>query len=644
MTSRRSTRGIAAPPNASAHGSWQGPCTRQPVIALCFALGSLAAVVPIARAQTAPAASGANSEKPAEPPKSESNSAPASTEDTAKSKPADSATTETKSESSGAESNAVAANEGEVIGKIPMAEPPAGEQKPATAARQPTMAGQVPSKDELDEPGYLPGYRRYIGLGQSPYTPPVAALPGGFTPGYGAPMPTKAWTFTFAGSANISAQYSGMSRRNPTPDQSGFVLHTPPRTIEEWSSFTSSSTVPGHWVSLRFIYGTSKVSANVSIDTWNPSEPTSYYQMGSQSYINNAYLSFTPEPFGKLRLHTNAGQMVSSYGLLGKYGGGVYVNPLAATLRGIGETTTVEYDLTDKITLSAEHGFMTTRDATPPINNVPEVSNGYRRLYWAGAYINHAHLGLKLNGPYEVTAELHYVNAFSHEDRDQALADNPQTPEIDESYVKDPHIHVYTADVKISHDVWGLLGVGVSYIHAKHSYRLKGLLTYGGDGEWLTDRWFGVDDRRLGKVVGWSDQLWVQSRKNHGLSNAIFRQWARLVINTAIHWTKTWTDYQPYDGRVRWKGALDGLYTFIRYVGVGARIDHIVPNSYDSGETYNVLATRLQFKTDWQSRETVSLIYGKWFYGPRTRNEGTGLRTPDRLDDNLFALNFNMWW
>ncbi len=644
MTSRRSTRGTAAPPNASAHGSWQGPCTRQPVIALCFAFGSLAAVVPIARAQTPPAASGANSEKPAEPPKSESNSAPASTEDTAKSKSADSATTETKSESSGAESNPVAANEGEVIGKIPMAEPPAGEQKPATAAQQPTMAGQVPSKDELDEPGYLPGYRRYIGLGQSPYAPPVAALPGGFTPGYGAPMPTKAWTFTFAGSANISAQYSGMSRRDPAPDQSSFVLHAPPRTIEEWSSFTSSSTVPGNWVSLRFIYGTSKVSANVSVDTWNPTEPTSYYQLGSQSYINNAYLSFTPEPFGKLRLHTNAGQMVSSYGLLGKYGGGVYVNPLAATLRGIGETTTLEYDLSDQVTLSADHGFMMTRDGTPSDNIVPEASNGYRRLYNAGSFVNHAHLGLSVAGPYEITAELHFIDSFAHDERDQGTADNPQTPEINESYVKDPHIRIYTADVKVSHDTWGLLGLGLSYIDAKHSFPLTGLLTYGGDGSWLTDRWFGVTTGGSGKLLIAAANYGFSLGRILAYPTPFSGNGPDLVINTGVHWTKTWTDYQPYDGRVRWKGAIDGLYTFIRYVGVGARIDHILPNSYDSGETYNVLATRLQFKTDWQSRETVSLIYGKWFYGPRTRNEGTGLRTPDRLDDNLFALNFNLWW
>jgi hypothetical protein len=89
---------------------------------------------------------------------------------------------------------------------------------------------------------------------------------------------------------------------------------------------------------------------------------------------------------------------------------------------------------------------------------------------------------------------------------------------------------------------------------------------------------------------------------------------------------------------------LDALYTFIRYVGIGARVDHIVPNSKDSGEDYNVVAARLQLKTDWTSRETLNLIYGRWFYGPNTRNEGTGLRMPDRLDNHLFALNFNLWW
>src|SRR4029077_14601826 len=51
--------------------------------------------------------------------------------------------------------------------------------------------------DDMEEAGYLPGYRQYSGLGMSPYTPLVPGLPGGFTPGFAAPMPQQDWTFTF---------------------------------------------------------------------------------------------------------------------------------------------------------------------------------------------------------------------------------------------------------------------------------------------------------------------------------------------------------------------------------------------------------------------------------------------------------------
>ncbi len=646
MTSRRSTRGIAAPRDASALClMWPRLDTRRKWLVLCCALSAWALEASLASAQSEKPKTASTEAKPGASDAANNGDAKSAEGKSEPSNPSTAADTQGAAVANEVKQEAADMNEGEVIGKLPVAEPPPEQKKPAATAQQPNMAGSVSSKEDvLDEPGYLPGYKRYFSLGQSPNAPPVAALPGGFTPGYGAPSPMQAWTFAFSGSANVSAQFSGMPRRDPAPGQSSFVLHSPPRTVEEWSSFTSSSTVPGNWVSLRFSYGTPKVAANVSVDTWNPTDPTSYYQLGSQSYINNAYLAFTPEPIGKLRLRVNAGQMTSSYGMLGKYGGGLYVNPLAATLKGIGESVFAEYDLTDTITLSAEQGFWTSRNGTPPAGYVTEASNGYTRQFWAGAFFNHAHLGVIFHGPYEVVAELHYIDAFFHDDRVQSAADNPQTPEIDESYVRDPSIRVYTADVRVSHDTWGQLGVGVTYLHANYSYPLSGLLTYGGDGSWLTDRWFGVTTTGTGKLLVAAFNYGVSIGRLAAYPNSFSGNGPDLVINTGLHWTKTWTEFAEYDGRVRWKGAIDGLYTFIRYMGIGLRVDHIVPNSYDSGETYNVVAPRLQFKTDWTSRETLSLLYGRWFYGPRTRNEGTGLRTPDRLDNNLFALNFNLWW
>jgi hypothetical protein len=43
------------------------------------------------------------------------------------------------------------------------------------------------------------------------------------------------------------------------------------------------------------------------------------------------------------------------------------------------------------------------------------------------------------------------------------------------------------------------------------------------------------------------------------------------------------------------------------------------------------------------SRENISLMYAKWFYGARTHGEASGV-LPPRFDDQLFALNVNIWW
>jgi len=73
----------------------------------------------------------------------------------------------------------------------------------------------------------------------------------------------------------------------------------------------------------------------------------------------------------------------------------------------------------------------------------------------------------------------------------------------------------------------------------------------------------------------------------------------------------------------------------------------VVPDSRDGSQTYHVLQARLVFKTDWQSREAIVLQYAKWFYGPHTHPDystiDNSLPLP-RLDDQLFAVNVNMWW
>ncbi len=521
----------------------------------------------------------------------------------------------------------------------------AADAAPAGSPAQASTAPPVLTHDELEAAGYMPGYRRHLSLGGSIHSPPVGARPGGITPSYAAPGRATDWTFNWAGSMSATAQYSMDQRHGErAPGQSVTVLHAPPQTIDEYASFTSTNSVPGSWVGMNFSYGNPKVSAVVSVDTWNPTRPTTYYQLGSQWFINNSFLAFTLPTLGGVRLSSRVGHFNSGYGLLGQYTGGMYVNPLIGNLRAVGETSTGEVDLSESVVLVLEHGIAGTRNGRPPDQVYPQASNSWNRSIWPGSWIHHAHAGVDIRGDLEIRARLHYIHNWSAEDRTRGTEDNPGTRGIDESRSVDGSIDVVGVDAKLISGAFGYLGVAGAYIRGRQSYPLKGLETFGGDGEQLTERWWGVSSSGTGKLWVAGLNYVVSLGKAVSYPDEFSGNGPDIVLGTAFQIARARTELARFDGRVRHKYGLDGLYTFMRNLGVGLRVDRVVPNSHDKSETFHVLAPRLQFKSDWNSHEAIQLMYVKWFYGSGTRNEGTGERTMERLDDQLVALNFNMWW
>ncbi|HWA74186.1 MAG TPA: hypothetical protein VG937_17705 [Polyangiaceae bacterium] len=498
-----------------------------------------------------------------------------------------------------------------------------------------------PTKDELAEAGYIPGYRQYQSLGLSPYAPGVGTLPGGVTPSFGAPTPRQDWTFTFAGYMSATAQASIHDRRNVSPGQSESVWHIPTRTPDEYASFTSTAAIQGSWVDLKFLYGSQYVTAQVSIDTWNPSQPTTYYQLGSQYFINNAFLSFRVPPLSGVRLLWNVGYFGSTYGNLGRYGGGMYVNPLQGTVQGVGEQLTAEYDLSDKLVATLDHGIVGPRVGTAPQDVAPNGSNGSASSNWVSAFVHHAHLGLVKKGDPTLQLQLHYLTNWAQDDRSQRRLDVPTTEAIDESYFRDGRMTVLGLDARAIHPVWGYLAGGVSYLFGHNAYPLRGLQTYAGEGERLTNAWWGRDTTGTGKLLVGAINYSTSVGRMVTYPDPFPGNHADLQIDAGFHIAKSWTDSEPFQ-RTRHKYGVNALYTFSPYMAAGVRVDRVVPNSLDSRETFHVLAPRLQFKTDWNSHEAITLHYVKWFYGSRTRGDNN---TPlYLLDDQVVALNFNMWW
>ncbi|MGA9655981.1 MAG: hypothetical protein WBV96_18925, partial [Polyangia bacterium] len=525
------------------------------------------------------------------------------------------------------------------------------------------------SDDLAGGAGYLPGYRMFQGLTLPPLSPRVGSAAGGITPGFAAPMPSgyaSGWTLRYTGFLSASFQSSIGQRASPLPGQSTTVFHVPPQTLDEYASFLGTNTMPGQWVAMNFSYGNGLVSANVTINTWNPTDPTTYYQIGSQLFLLNAYLEFTIPAIGPLRPRIMAGYFGPFYGSLSEYGLGMYTNPLVGSPRGVGELTIIEYRLRPTLTLFVEHGIMGNRNGDVPEGVVPTGGNGSINPAFPSSWIHHAHLMLRRSGDTEVRTGLHYLYNWAQDDRAQQAFDNPTTREINEAYIKDGSITVLGWDATVRNSAWGYLGAGASYVQGENAFPVKGLITFGGDGQSLTDRWWGPMSGGTGKLMAmglnYNTSLGRMLRPSYSADAPDVAIQAGFIM--AYTWTQTLT--QPGTGpvgsapsapsplpasvdlfnhRLRYKFGVESIYTFCPWMGVALRADRVAPNSKDSGETFYVLAPRLVFRTNWVTRETISIIYGRWFYGPRSHPEANSIISGDvGLDDQLIAFNVNMWW
>jgi hypothetical protein len=498
-----------------------------------------------------------------------------------------------------------------------------------------------------------------------PFSPRVGGLPGGLTPGFAAPMPPSEWTFAWNGFMSASAQYGINHRQMPAPGQSSTVFHVPPQTVDEYQSFVGTSAMPGQWVAMNFKYGNRDVAALITLSTWNPSEPTTYYALGSQNFIQNAYITYDLPAAGRLKTHATFGYFYNNYGNLGQYGPGIYQSPITGGPRGVGEDVLAEIQLSPSLMLTIEEGFMGNRSGHAPSGTTPAGANNASDPLYPASFIPNLHVGIIKSGTYVWRANLHALYNFAMDDTVQRNCflqvspgsppgtpgtfmcqrntDNMVTRGVDESYIPDGHITVLGADASVSHPIWGLLGVGAAHIDAVNAYLLRGLLTYGGEGQPLTERWLGLETNGTGSVDVAGINYQASLGRIVSAPLPIDPNGPDVILNAGAIVAVSHTTNPVFDGRVRYKFGLDALYSFLPWMSAGARFDHVVPTSKDSGETFNVLLTRLVFKTDWASRESISLIYARWFYGPRTHPEFSVLQQP-WLDDQLVALNVNMWW
>ena len=84
-------------------------------------------------------------------------------------------------------------------------------------------------------------------------------------------------------------------------------------------------------------------------------------------------------------------------------------------------------------------------------------------------------------------------------------------------------------------------------------------------------------------------------------------------------------------------------YAALPWLAVSGRFDRLVPDTSNAGRSFAIVSPKLIFRTNWQTREAITLQYAKWIYGSSPFYEGDriglmnnpGQKLDDRNGRNL---------
>ncbi|HVY27315.1 MAG TPA: hypothetical protein VHB79_12235 [Polyangiaceae bacterium] len=484
-------------------------------------------------------------------------------------------------------------------------------------------------------------------LGLAPGVPQADALPGGTQPAYGQPASgPQDWRFDFHGfftaplrvglnhRDNLCSRTNGATcQAQPTNDQSNLVLHAPPVVPDDLDTFSHTGVVPLPYAQMNFSYGNSIVTGNVILLARVANVSSGFFDPSSQLGVNDVFLNFNLPDIGKdLKFEVNLGQFSNRYGVMGEYDEGRYGTPLIARTNGAGENIIGRYRL-GNVTLFVEQGFQGQSDKAPT-GLVSDGWNGFADPNVGTSYVSHAHIGAGFMGM--ATVGLHYMNAFSQDDR----ATGPLG--------KDGAINILGGDLRLTLKKFGHFYVGASMVKAEAvgsvGRIVEVLNTRGGPG--LIENYLGKNSGGNGKLTIFGAQYdlslarLMRSDNFTGNGPDIFLSLFGMGV-------KVKSDDPFKDNFTKVKFGAEGSYSLLPWLAAGVRYDMVKPDTKYDSYNFAVLSPRVIFRTGWQAHDQVTLQYSHWFNGKYTTVK-TGYPAHEDVtvvpDEDMVSLSGSMWW
>ena len=476
-------------------------------------------------------------------------------------------------------------------------------------------------------------------LGLDPGEPQVRsatpAVPFGVQPAM-----SKEYVLDFHGYFLLPARL-GVHKREAdqlAPGQGSTVLHSPPLIPQDLRSFEYTGALPSPWIQLNFIYGNSTVSATAVLTGTNASDAAGFYNPVEQFGVNDAFLTLNLTRKIGFPLQIHVGAFTGRYGAMGAYDAGRYGTPLIARTNTIGETITAAYQLGDALILF-EQG-LGGQMARPPVGLVSAGWNDFADDKTGATFANHAHLGIAWGRLGRLG--FHYLTAWTQDD----LARGGTIP--------DGRITVVGADLSINAGDAGHLYLGAAKTWATNAEPVSGAIEIlnARGGKELMANYLGADSGGNGTLstVGAQYDLSLArlafGQRYTGVSPDVLVSLFGVATKVTSRAPKD-PELATGDGVLKVKGGVELTYSFMSWLGVSERVDHVRLDNSDSAKAFTMYSSRLLFHTGWRSRDEFALQYTHFTYGnavyvkagyPPALNKGLN------ADRDVFSLTGTFWW
>ncbi len=500
-------------------------------------------------------------------------------------------------------------------------------------------ASEAVDDDEGDEPeAEGRGARRGLGVDPSTLRLGDLVIPTEGEPG-ALDFATDKYSFQFHGFMRIPLRIGfGTAEGGDLPAdqvQEGTKVHLPPQIPDgSYTDWRYLNNLGGPWTELQLSYGNANVSANVSVAAWDITGG-SYSNLSAQLGINQAFVTLrSPELFGdRGGILANAGVFSNRYGAAGKYSAGKYETYLFGATHVAGESVAAFVDLTDSLTIQAEHGFGGKLAVAPFVQGVP----GAPYLPYpgpeqqGGTLLHHAHVGLTFDD--KLTIAFHYLTSWTDDAR--LLTE------------KDGRITTIGGDIKLIDAFFGDGYIGFSHLKSQDPLRVAGALEalHTTQGWNLRDVYFGPQATGTGTINSLLFQYTFSLARALWYPEEFWGQGRDLMASVYGMFNSVRSSDENFTGakeKLKFGGEL--TYTPLGWLGLSARYDLVQPNMDDNTESFHVLSPKLILRSAFVSHEQLIVQYSHYFYGDNVLPAWPHAEKLLKPDANVLKFSAIMWW